>query len=102
MPVMAVMRIAVDASNGRIEKFIMDQLQRVGIALRDVLTVSSSDAVSYRNRRAFRNVECYVPRRGTKGERDAWGHSHKEPGTRLTRASGAADAARLVAARIVH
>jgi hypothetical protein len=37
-----------------------------GIAVSDIVTVGSPGAMSYRNRRAFRNVECYVPQRGTR------------------------------------
>jgi len=50
--------IAADANNGRIEKFVIDRLLRIGIAVRDILTVGAPGAMSYRNRRAFRNVEC--------------------------------------------
>lgn len=62
---MAQMSIAADANNGRIEKFVMDRLLRLGIAVRDILTVGAPGVMSYRNPRAFRNVECYVPRSGT-------------------------------------
>jgi hypothetical protein len=65
MPVMAQTKIEADANNGRIEKVVMDRLLRLGIAVRDILTVGAPGATSYINRRAFRSVECYVPRSGT-------------------------------------
>jgi hypothetical protein len=62
-PVKAQMTIAAEASKGRLVSFAMVELLELRFATTG--SVHAPGEISYRNRRAFHPVECYVPRGGT-------------------------------------